>query len=105
MNGYPHIELNAKGQPGIDGTRTRVFDIVLDQIAYHWDAEEIQRQHPDLTLAQIHSTLAYYYDHQAEVDAMIEDQLRKQEDFFAQYPEPPLMLKLRKIKAEGRQLP
>ena len=33
--------------------------------AYGWDAGEAHAQHPSLTLAQIHSALAYYYDHQA----------------------------------------
>ena len=47
----------------------------MDRLAHHWDADEIQRQHPHLTLGQIHSCLAYYYDHQ-EIDSIIEEQLR-----------------------------
>jgi|SRR5579884_1213197 len=70
---YAHIQLDAKGHPCIDGTRTRVIDIAMDQIGYKWDAEQIQRQHPHLTLAQIHSALAYYYDHQPELDQAIEE--------------------------------
>ena len=45
--------------------------IALDRIAYGWDAEEIQQQHPDLSLGQIHSVLAYYYDHKEEMDTDI----------------------------------
>jgi len=35
---YPHIELNAEGVPIIAGTVTKVVEIVLDWIAYRWDA-------------------------------------------------------------------
>src|SRR3954466_8314330 len=65
---YAHIEINAEGQAVISGTRFKVWMIALDRIAHGWDAEEIQRQHPDLSLGQIHSALAYYFDHKEEMD-------------------------------------
>ena len=70
---YPHIELRDDGVPIISGTRMKVVQIVLDKLAHGWDAEEIQRQYPqwNLSLGQIHSALAYYYDHQAEFDRQI----------------------------------
>jgi uncharacterized protein (DUF433 family) len=74
---YPHIELRDGGTPYIARTQTKVIEIVLDRLAHHWDADEIQRQHPDLGPAQIHSALAYYYDHQAEMDDAIEKQLQE----------------------------
>ena len=46
---YPHIELSEEGVPFLEGTRTKVVEIAIDRIAHHWDAEEIQRQHPHLT--------------------------------------------------------
>ena len=72
---YPHIEI-ADGVPILSGTRTKVVEVVLDRLAYHWDADEIHRQHPQLSLAQIYSALAYYYDHQAEMDQEIQAQLQ-----------------------------
>jgi len=99
---YPHIELNAKGQPCLDGTRTKVVDIVLDRLAYHWDADEIQRQHPHLTLSQIYSALAYYYDHQTGVDGDIAERMRDADEFFARRPEPPFMARLRALKNQPR---
>ena len=33
---------------------------------------ELQFQHPHFTMGQIHSALAYYWDHQDELDADIE---------------------------------
>lgn len=43
----------------ISGTRTKVIEVALDRVAHHWDADEMQRQHPELTLAQIHAALTY----------------------------------------------
>lgn len=72
---YPHIEENRKGIAYVSGTQTKVVEIALDRIAHHWDADEIQRQHPHLSLAQIYAALAYYFDHQQELDEQIEEQI------------------------------
>ena len=48
---------------------------MLDKFAYGWSAEELVRQHPQLTLGQVHSALAYYWDHQDELDADIQRRL------------------------------
>jgi uncharacterized protein (DUF433 family) len=91
---YCHIELDAKGRPCVAGTQTRVIDIAMDQIAYKWDAEQIQRQHPHLSLAQIHSALAYYYDHQAQLDAEIQERTRAADEFFKGKKNGPVVLRL-----------
>ena len=70
---YAHIELNAEGEPTIAGTRIKVRMIALDRIAHGWDAEEIQRHHPDLSLGQIHSALSYYFDRKQEMDRDIRE--------------------------------
>jgi hypothetical protein len=49
----------------------QVHEIAQDRVDAGWDAEEIQDNDPTLTLAQIYSALAYYYDHKEEVDADI----------------------------------
>jgi uncharacterized protein (DUF433 family) len=72
---HPHVELR-DGVPYVEGTCTRVTQVVLDQIAYGWNADEIQREHPYLTLAQVRGALAYYRDHQAEIDAAVEEEER-----------------------------
>ena len=50
---YPHLELRADGKHWLIGTQTKVIEVALDRLAHHWDADEIQRQHPQLTLGQI----------------------------------------------------
>lgn len=72
---YPHIEISASGVPIVEGTRTKVVEIALDRLAHHWDAEEIQRQHPHLSLSQIYAALTYYHDHREAFDADIREQL------------------------------
>ena len=72
--------------------------VVLDRLAHHWDADEIKRQHPHLSLAQIYSALAYYYDHQAEIDREIEGQLQRVEKIRADLGASPIR---QKLKAKG----
>ncbi|MFO1434782.1 MAG: DUF433 domain-containing protein [Candidatus Competibacteraceae bacterium] len=91
---YPHIDVTSDGVPYLTGTRTKVIEVVLDRLAYHWDAEEIQRQHPYLSLGQIHSALAYYYDHQEEMDRALEEQLQQGAAIKARLGESPLRHKL-----------
>lgn len=72
---YQHVILNEAKVPTIAGTTMKVIELVLDSIAYGWSPEELHFQHPYLTLGQIHSALAYYWDHQEELDQDIERRL------------------------------
>ena len=96
---YPHIEITPDGGPILSGTRTKVIEVVLDRLAYHWDADEIQRQHPHLSLGQIHSALAYYYDHKPEMDVEVEAQLHDVERIKSSAGESSVR---KKLKAMGR---
>ena len=75
-----HIVLDERGVAWISGTTCKVSEIVLNKLAYGWSPEEIHRQLPHLSLAQIHAALAYYYDHREEMDAEIERQHREHEE-------------------------
>jgi len=91
----PHIEFDSQGVPYLAGTQTKVIEIALDRLAHHWDADEIQRQHPHLSPAQIYSALDYYYDHKAEMDREIEDQLQRVETVRNVLGPSPIRQKLR----------
>jgi len=67
------IEIDARGMAWIAGTKVKVIEVVLDKIAYGSSPEEIHFQHPNLSLAQIHGALTYYYENQDKVD----DQIRR----------------------------
>jgi uncharacterized protein (DUF433 family) len=90
---YPHIELR-DGMAYIAGTRMKVIYIVLAKMAFDWDAEQIQRQHPDLTLSEIHSALAFYYENQQEMDRIIEERLRLEDKLIAELGPSPARAKL-----------
>ncbi len=47
-------------------------ELVMAQMAYGWGPEELHFQHPYLTMSQIHSAFAYYWEHKEELDADIE---------------------------------
>ena len=59
------------GEPVIRGTRTPVRAIV-ELWRMGNEPEEIIRQLPHLTLAQVFDALSYYSDHQGEINAHIE---------------------------------
>jgi uncharacterized protein (DUF433 family) len=95
---YEHILLNAAGIPTIAGTDVKVLELVLERTAYGWSPEELHYQHPFLSLGQIYSALAYYYDHQDEIDKDIEQRLQRVEQIQKVKGPSPLAARL---KAKG----
>ena len=73
---YEHILVDEDQVPIIAGTNMKVIELVLERTAYGWSPEELFFQHPYLTLGQIYSALAYYWDHQEELDRNIEQRLQ-----------------------------
>jgi len=69
---YPHIDLRPDGVPIIAGTRTKVVLVVMDWLEAGGHLDELYRAYPGLTPGQLHSALAYYYDHQQAFDSEIE---------------------------------
>ena len=77
---YEHIVINEANVPIIEGTTTKVIELVLDVLACGWSPDELQFQHPHLTLGQIHSALAFYWDHKESLDRDIERRLELVEE-------------------------
>jgi len=94
---YPHIEFAENEVPYIAGTRTKVLEVVLDHLAHGWDAQEVHRQHPHLSLAQVYCALAYYYDHQGELDRQIEAGLESVERIRGELGPSTIRAKLRAL--------
>jgi uncharacterized protein (DUF433 family) len=95
---YEHVILNEAQVPIIAGTNMKVVELVLERTAYGWSPEELQFQHPYLTLGQIYSALAYYWDHQEELDQDIEWRLEFVDRFQRAMGPSPLVARL---KAKG----
>ena len=66
---FEHIVLQNGHVPWIANTTMKVVELVTAHRVHGWSPEELAFQFPSLTLRQIHSVLAYYWDHQAELDA------------------------------------
>jgi uncharacterized protein (DUF433 family) len=92
---YEHIVLDDNNVPMITGTTMKVIELVLDRIAYGWSPEELHFQHPYLTMGQIYSALAYYADHQEELDADIQRRLEFVDQMQRTSTPPPLVERLR----------
>ncbi len=73
---YPHIDRDAHGAPVVAGTTMKVVEIVMAQRAHGWSPEELCFQFPHLSMADIHAALAYYWDHESELDEDIERRSR-----------------------------
>jgi len=92
---YEHVVLNETHVPLISGTTMKVVELVLAQTAYGWTAEELHLQFPHLTLGQIYSALAYYWDHREELDVDIENRIKKVDAIRKSMPVSPLVKRLK----------
>lgn len=95
MTTYEHVQLDDSGVPVIVGTNMKVVELVMAQVAHGWSPEELHFQHTYLSLGQIHSALAYYWDHKAELDADIEQRRHYAEAERGKADPSPLTSKLR----------
>ena len=95
---YPHIEKPADGPARLARVpRVRVSQIVADYLAHGWSPEEMCRQHPYLTLAEAHTAMAYYFDHQEEIDRELTAEFAKSEMDRASSPPSPFLLRMRAL--------
>ncbi len=92
---YEHVVLDEDGVPVVSGSNTKVVEIALDMLAHGSSPAELHFQLPHLSLGQIHSALAYYWDHKEELDADIEERLRNVRRWRADTPVPALVERLR----------
>jgi Protein of unknown function (DUF433) len=75
---YPHIE-KLEGEPArLERLpRIRVAQIAMDYLEHGWSVDEMCRQHPYLTLSEAHAAMAYYFDHQTDVDREIGEEIEQ----------------------------
>jgi uncharacterized protein (DUF433 family) len=59
------------GNPRIAGTRLCVHDLVSHARLYDGDLTRVVADFPYLTLSQVEAAMAWYAEHQAEIDAII----------------------------------
>lgn len=93
---YPHI-VKEPGKPARLElhARTRVAMIVADYLWRGWSAEEIARQYPYLTLAEVHAAMTYYFDHRQEIEDELITEYAEVEEWKKTHPTPPLLVRLK----------
>ena len=73
---FEHIEVTpgvCGGKPRIKGHRIKVQHVVVWHERTGMSPDEIVSQYPGLTLADVHTALAYYWDHREQIDADIRE--------------------------------
>lgn len=95
---YEHVTLDEKGVPVIAGTTMKVQELAAERLAWGWSPEEMLVNHPYLTLGQIFSALAYYADHQTEIEAAIEADVRLAKQLRQQTQPASLIARLKKMQ-------
>lgn len=93
-----HIKLDELGVAWIDDTNVKVVEVVTDKLAYDSSPEEVHAQYPHLSMGQIHAALAYYYDHQAELDEEIQRRRKQANEISLSVSDDALREKLSGIK-------
>jgi len=97
---YPHIvKEDGKSARLERHPRTRVSMIVTDYLWRGWSAEEIVRQYPYLSLAEVHAALTYYHDHEAEIDRELAHEASEVERLRQQTKRSPVVERLRALKS------
>ena len=92
---YEHVCRDENGHFVIAGTTPKATELVLEQTAHGWSPEELHFQHPYLTLGQIHSSLAYYWDHKDQLDQDIAARLERVTRLRDESESPPLVSRLK----------
>lgn len=64
------IHRDERGVAWIDKSNVKVIEVVLDHVQ-GYSPEKIHEEHTHLSLAQIYSAIAYYYDYKQEVDDLM----------------------------------
>lgn len=96
-----HIEITPGvrgGKPRLAGSRITVTDIVIMHLKLGQSVDEIATEY-NLPLAGIHAALAYYYDHQVEIDRQVAEDEAFAAAFQQQNPSK-LQAKLRQLRGE-----
>ena len=96
---YPHI-VKIEGQPAhLERLpRVRVSQVAVEYVKHCSSPDEICFHYPHLKLAEVHSAMAYYFDHQAEIDAEIAEEQRMVEEWRKSLPPSPIETRIERLR-------
>jgi uncharacterized protein (DUF433 family) len=84
----PQIRIDDRGVAWIDGTTTKVTEVVMIQLANGLSPEEIQAGLPHLSLEQVAAALAYFHTHRKQLEEQIAELDRWAEEMRSQEQNP-----------------
>jgi len=92
------------GKARIRGHRIRVQDVVVWHENLGLSPDEIVARYPQLTLAEVHAALSYYFDHASEIRMAIQEDQTFADRLKTSTPSK-LARKLAGVDADGDSLP
>jgi len=108
--GYEHIVIR-DSVPRIKNSGVKVVQIAEDLVKAGWDGQEIHENYPWISLPQIYSALAYYFEHKDEIDADMERRERYAEEMRAKLEDPAFVARAQEMRrrldeerARGREI-
>lgn len=97
-----HVFIDEEGIPRLFPSHVKVRMLVESVKAYQCSPEELVTHFPHLKVAEVYAGMAYYYDHQAEID----EEIRQGHEFAKQLrlstPELPITKRVRVIMDKRR---
>lgn len=95
---YQYIVIDEQGVAQVTGANTKVVEIVLASRASGESPEALSAGLPHLSPAQIHSALAYYWDHKSDLDAEIGRWQEEADALRAELGQPPVAERLARMR-------
>ena len=65
---YKYISLSDGNIPYIAESTMKVVELITSHLIYGWSHAELHFQYPHISLSQIRSAFAYYWDHKIDID-------------------------------------
>ena len=100
---FTHVHRDASGTAWIDDTGVKVIQVVQDHLGHGWSADVIHENYPHLSLAQIHASLAWFFDHEEDMEREIAAREASVRQILAGAGEGRVQRRLRQIKQAGAQ--
>ena len=73
MTSHAAVVARGMGKPCVAGTRIRVWDIYVHHEVRGMTPDEIVAQYTELSLADVHAAMAYYWDNREAIDKQMKD--------------------------------
>jgi len=95
---HPHIEVVGEEPAHLRRLpRIRISMIASAYLSHGYSPEEMCRQFPHLQLSEAYSAMAYYFDHQVQIDSEIEAEMQEYDQLRADKPISPFVRRLREL--------